>query len=222
MLVWCGKWRRLQGLGLYIATLIYVDGIARPAFLHYFPADSRQYGSYYWLTDVVLALCTFLLICAFFRRACTQEEEMWRFARTLLAFVFIVVVGISVLLIARNYNELFTSFIIVFSQNLYFTCLVLNTLLYVMIQQFAIDDDELGLLVCGIGVQFAGEAACFALLNLTSLGRSARGMASFLGPVCTLGMLVIWIYAVSKTPQEVPARLEPGRGAKLAEAIADS
>jgi hypothetical protein len=39
-------------------------------------------------------------------------------------------------------------------------------MLYVMLQQLAIDDDELGLLVCGMGVQFAGEAAWFALLAL--------------------------------------------------------
>jgi len=43
-----------------------------------------------------------------------------------------------------------------------------------------------------------------------------------LPPICTLGMLLTWAYAISKTPQEVPVRLQPGRGAKLAEAIADS
>ena len=62
----------------------------------------------------------------------------------------------------------FTLFIIEFNQNLYFTCLVLNTLLYILLQQIDSADDELGLLVCGVGIQFAGPAATLALLTLTT------------------------------------------------------
>jgi hypothetical protein len=111
-------------------------------------------------------------------------------------------------------------FIVEFSQNLYFTCLVLNTLLYVMLQQLAIDDDELGLLVCGMGLQFAGEAAFLALLHLTSGENFARVLIGFLNPACTLGMLLIWTYAIVKTPQTAPARSRAGKDAALAEAIA--
>ncbi len=83
-------------------------------------------------------------------------------------FVFVLVVGsFGSFPYPQLYPTLHNVFIVEFSQNLYFSCLVLNTLLYVMIQQLAIDDDELGLLVCGMGVQFAGEAACLALLHLT-------------------------------------------------------
>jgi hypothetical protein len=98
---------------------------------------------------------------------------------------------------------------------------VLNTLLYVMLQQLAIDDDELGLLVCGLGVQFAGEAACFALLHLTADQSMAKVLTVFLAPICTLAMLSIWVYAVGKTPQTASRRYQPVGSRGLVEVIAD-
>ena len=172
-----GRWRHLKGLYLYVTLLFVLDGVARTAVLNYFGPASVQYAYFYWLTDVVLAMGAFLLTCGFFRRACAREEKLWRIVRLLLVFVFVLVVAISALSLTRNYTQLFTMFIIEFSQNLYFSCLILNTLLYVMIQQLAIDDEELGLLVCGMGVQFAGEAAFLALFHLTVGENFARVLA---------------------------------------------
>jgi len=216
-----GRWAHLKGLCLYVLTLFVVDGVARPAVIYHFGVASHQYSYFYWLTDVVLALGAFLLICAFFRRACAHEEKMWQLTRLVLVFVFVLVVAVSALLLTRNYKELFTRFIIEFSQTLYFACLVLNTLLYVMIQQLSIDDDELGLLVCGFGVQFAGEAACLALINLTFAENLPRLLLSLLGPACTLGMLLIWIYAIVKEPEPVPVRLRLGKRTALAQVVSD-
>jgi hypothetical protein len=221
LLVRQGGWRRLKGLYLYVVCLFLLDGVGRNAVVNYFGLRSVQYAYFYWLSDVVLAMCAFLLICSFFHRACAQEEKMWRFVRTLLVCVFVLVLGISALALTRHYSQLYTAFIVEFSQNLYFSCLVLNTLLYVMIQQFAIDDDELGLLVGGIGVQFAGEAACLALLHLTSGENFARVLAMLLPPACTLGMLSIWIYAISKTPEAVTVRTQVDKRAALLHAVAD-
>lgn len=219
-LVWRGRWRRLKGLGLYVASLFLLDGVARPAVSNFFGRESTQFFYFYWMTDVVFALGAFLVICGFFRRACLQEEKLWRFIRLALILVFFVVLAASALSLTRNYTHLYSAFIIEVSQNLYFTCLVLNTLLYVMLQQLAIDDDELGLLVCGIGVQFAGEAAWFALCCLT-LNNSFAKVMTFLAPCCTLAMLSIWVYAIGKTPQTVSKRFQPERNAALVEAVAD-
>ena len=221
LLVWGGKWRSLKGFSFYVAGLFLLDGVARNAVLHFFGQASTQFTHFYWLTDVVLATGAFLLTCAFFRRACRQEERLWRFVRLLLFFVFILVVAVSALTLTRHYTQLYTRFIVEFSQNLYFSCLVLNTLLFVMIQQLAIDDDELALLVCGLGLQFAGEAAGLALMNLTSGENFARFVFSFLNPACTLGMLLTWIYAITKTPQTVPVHSKVGKQATLLEAVAD-
>jgi hypothetical protein len=216
-----GGWRNHKGLCLYVTLLFALDGISRPVVLSHFGAASVQYAYFYWLTDVVLAMGAFLLTCAFFRRACTREEKLWHVVRLLLVFVFLLVVAISALSLTRNYTQLFTMFIVEFSQNLYFSCLILNTLLYVMIQQLAIEDEELGLLVCGMGVQFAGEAALLALFNLTVGENFTRALISVLNPACTLGMLLIWIYAIVKVPQAVPVRSQVGKRAVLVEVVAD-
>jgi hypothetical protein len=216
-----GAWRSRVGLCVYVALLFVLDGVARPAVLSHFGRASMQFAYFYWLTDVALAMGAFLLTCSFFRRACAHDENPWRFVRLLLVFVFILVVAISALSLTRNYTHLYTVFIVEFSQNLYFSCLVLNTLLFIMIQQLAIEDDELGLLVCGMGLQFAGEAAGLALLHLTSGQDFARVIFSFLNPICTLGMLITWIYAVTKIPQTVTVGSLGGKRTALAEAVID-
>lgn len=216
-----GAWRNRLGFCVYVTLLFVLDGVARPAVLDHFGRASMQFAYFYWLTDVALAMGAFLLTCGFFRRACAREEKLWRFVRLLLIFVFVLVVAISALSLTRHYTQLYTVFIVEFSQNLYFSCLVLNTLLFVMIQQLAIEDDELGLLVCGMGLQFAGEAAGLALLHLTSGQDFARVIFSFLNPICTLGMLITWIYAVTKTPQSVPVDSLAGKQTALAEAVLD-
>jgi hypothetical protein len=216
-----GRWRRLKGLCLYVTLLFCLDGVARPAVLNHFGSTSVQFAYFYWLTDVVLAMGAFLLICSLFRRASAREEKLWRFVRLLLVLVFFLVVVVSALTLTRNYNHLYTVFIVEFSQNLYFSCLVLNTMLYVMIQQLALDDEELGLLVCGLGVQFAGGAACLALLHLTSGENFARVIAQVLQPACTLGMLLIWIYGIVKTPETAVVRAPAGKQTALVEAVAE-
>ncbi len=222
LLVARGSWRHLRGLCLYIGLLFAVDGIGRSAVLSYFGERSIQYFYFYWLTDVALALGAFLLTCSFFHRACAQEEKLWRLVRQMLQFVFLLVVAISVLILTRHMNRLNArGFMVEFSQNLYFSCLVLNTLLFVMIQQLAIADDELGLLVCGLGVQFAGEAAGLALYHLT-LGQGISPLLfSILNPVCSLGMLLIWGYAIVKTQKTVQVDTLAGEHTALAEAVSN-
>ena len=220
-LVWRGRWRRLKGLGLYVASLFLLDGVARPAISNFFGQKSSQFFYFYWITDVVFALGAFLVICGFFRRASAQEEKLWKVVCLLLIFVPPLVLGISALSLTRHYTNLRHMFIIEFSQNLYFTCLVLNTLLYLMLQQLAVDDDELGLLVCGMGVQFAGEAACLALYHLTAANSMATVLTKFLAPCCTMAMLWIWVYAIGKPPQTVSDRFRPGQNKVLVEAVAD-
>jgi hypothetical protein len=215
------SWRRLKGLCLYVGLLFSLDGLARPVVLNYFGSTSVRFAYFYWLTDVALAIGAFLLICSFFRRGCTHEPKLWGFVRLMLVFVFLLVIAISALALTRHYTQLYTGFIVEFSQNLYFSCLVLNTLLFVTIQQLAINDDELGLLVCGLGVQFAGGAACLALLHLTSADAFSRVMAMVLPPACTLGMLMTWMYAIVKTHETVPAEEQLVKHAALVEAISD-
>ena len=221
LLFWQGKWRRLKGLCLYIAALFILDGVARSAALSFFGESSTQYYYLYWVTDALLTLGAFLLICGFFRRALVQQEKLWGVWRLALVFVFLLVVGVSALTFSRNYAHLYGKpFIVEFSQNLYFSCLVLNTVLYVMMQQLAIEDEELGFLVCGLGIQFAGEAAGLALYHVTGQAFASH-IFGILNPICALGMYLTWVYAIMKTPQAVPIGSRPGKRATLLPAVAD-
>ena len=186
---------RLVGVLSYLSCLL-ATGLARAYALRVYGLASRQYYHLYWTTDFLLVISLFLLVCLFFRRACLHDEKMWRFVRLLLAFVCVLVVGISGLLFSHNYGNLLTGFIVEFSQNLYFTCLVLNTLLYLLLQQIDSADDQLGLLVCGVGIQFAGPAATLALVHLMTRQGFAESLFEFTIPLCTLGMLLVWAYAI--------------------------
>jgi len=215
-----GAWRSRAALCLYVFFFLSVDALARPYVLYRFGESSLQYSYFYWLTDALLALGAFLLVCAFFRRASSGRGELWEFLRTVLPIVFILVLGISLFSIARNYDHLFTRFIVEFQQNLYFTCLVLNTLLYLLIQHLRSHDEELNLLVCGLGVQFAGPAANFALMYLTPGGHSAGRLLTYVSPLCTLGMFSTWFYAVARAPKAVPGSVPDGPVANVAGALA--
>jgi membrane-associated HD superfamily phosphohydrolase len=179
----------------YVAFLLAVD-LARACVLRLHGLASREYSYVYWTTDFLLVVCACVLVCLFFRRACIQQEKLWRFVRLLLVFILVLVVGISGLSFLRHYSQLFTYIVVEFNQNLYFTCLVLITLLYMLLQQIESTDDELGLLVCGVGLQFSGPAATMALLHLTSGGGFAASLNSFIIPVSTLGMLLVWAHAL--------------------------
>lgn len=193
-----GKITRNIGVALYILMFVLMDGFARPYFLYHFGLNSVQYAYCYWVTDFLLTLSAFLLICFLFRRASVDNPDLWSTVRLMLAVVFILVMTISWLTLAHAHNLLLTPFLADFQQNLYFTCLALNTILYVMMQQMRCSDEELQLLVCGLGIQYAGPAANFALIHLT-LGRQYFiSLYAYLGPLCTLGMLLTWLYAVTR------------------------
>jgi hypothetical protein len=194
---------RLTALVLFVAIYFGVDALVRPWTLHRYGQASRQYFVWYWFTELVLVLGAFLLICAFIRRACSQHAEAWAFVRPVLVLVFLLVLGISCSAFTQHYRQLFTSYIYEFGENLYFSCAVLNTVLYLMLQRFRDGDDQLPLLVCGLGIQCAGPAANSALAYLMGNQGFARALLEYLSPVCALGMLTIWLWAVVREPRGV-------------------
>src|SRR5690348_2020547 len=153
-LVYQGTWKRLKSISAYLLALLLIDGAGRRYVFYHFGVNSLEYYYFYWLTDVALTLGAFLLICTFFRRACAEREvkQMWHYVRLLLVFVFVLVLGMSAFSLSKNYSNLFSVFMFEFQQNLYFTCLVLNTLLYILMQHVETIDDELSILVCGMGL----------------------------------------------------------------------
>jgi len=192
--------RRHAGVGLYLFCLL-AAGQVRALILRGYGWSSPQYSYVYWTTDFLLVVASFLLVCYFFQRVCEHQEKMWRFVRVLLGLIFVLLVGVSALSFLGNYALLSNRYIAEFNQNLYFTCLVLNTMLYFMLQHLESTDEQLGLLVCGVGIQFAGPAASMALYHLTTGESFARSLVSFTVPICTLGMLLVWAYAIVRVSE---------------------
>jgi hypothetical protein len=213
-LVCRGYGRRLAGVFVYLVLLVGVDAVGRPLVLHRYGFDSNQYTYFYWLTNALLLLAALLLVCAFFRSAFAREKKWWDILKLALPLVFVLVVAISLFSIWRNYKEVPTAkFISEFGQYLYFTCLVLNTLLFIMMQYVETADDVLPMLVCGLGLQFAGPAATMALLTLAPHNPLAVALMRNLEPVCTLAMLSVWLYAVNRGPITVRRTVREGRAA---------
>ncbi|HEV2417283.1 MAG TPA: hypothetical protein VGX94_05730 [Terriglobia bacterium] len=198
-----GRWKGVRSIAFYFLGYVALDTIFRPTVLYIYGFSSPQYRYSYWMSDVFLTLGAFLLICLLFRRACSGKPEAWSYIRSMLAAVFVIIAFISYFSIAHHYEHLFGHFIVGLQQNLYFACLVLNTLLYIMLQQWSSVDDKLSLLVCGLGIEFAGPAANMALMYLTPGGKDAGLLLALLIPLCNLGMCVVWLFAVAqKTDNE--------------------
>jgi|SRR5579863_175799 len=199
VMVWRGQWKRHVGLFVYVALLVVIDALARPLFLYRYGLTSPQYFYVYWLTNTLLQLAAFLLICFFFRVACRAQKKLWETLKLALPATFLLVVGFTFLSIWRNYSQMRTrEFLTSFEQYLYFTCLVLNTILFVMIQYVELDDEVMPMVICGLGLQFAGPAAGMALMVLA--GASVQGVAFLIDQLCSLGMLLTWLYAVNRVP----------------------
>jgi hypothetical protein len=189
----------LWELSVYLLTALGV-GATRSYTLHEYGLGSVQYGYCYWSTDLLLVLASFVLVVSFFRRACSENHELWRFVRMLLGAVIVVIAVISSFSLSKHHDRIFSLFTVEFSQNLYFACLVLTTLLYLMTLNMEIADERLGLLVCGLGIEFAGPAACMALVYLTHPDHISKLLATYLLPLCDAGMILTWFYAISRVP----------------------
>ncbi|MGH9354227.1 MAG: hypothetical protein ACRD2G_19030 [Terriglobia bacterium] len=200
-----GRWKSAKPFFLYFAGYFALDTLLRPAVLYIYGFSSLQYRYTYWMTDILLTLGAFLLICLLFRRACSGKPEVWSYLRSMLAAVFIIIAFISYFSLAHHYDHLFSRFIVGLQENLYFTCLVLNTLLYIMLQQWDSVDERLSLLVCGLGIEFAGPAAGMALAYLTPGGHDAGILTPLVSQMCNLGMCMVWLYAMAQKPVKVSA-----------------
>ena len=210
VLVARGHLKRLAGACLYLILFLLLDGVARLYTLIHYGSQSKHYYYVYWLTDVVLTVLAFALVCAFFRRACADDEKMWHQLRPVLGFVFLLLAAISYLMIAskvHNYSQFFF-WIPEFQKNTYFACLVLTTLLYIMMQRSEVRDEELAMLVCGMGIQFAAPAAGLAACELLPRSNhvSVVFVLSHLDQLCMLGMLFTWWYAITKLSHEATVR----------------
>jgi len=206
-----GRGKHLWEIVFYLALSLGVAG-ARFYTLHQYGLSSSQYGNCYWTTDLLLVLAAFVLVVSFFRRACSGKPGMWENVRMLLGGVLVSIAAISYFSLANHSDKLFSSFTVEFSQNLYFACLVLTTLLYLMTLKMEIADERLGMLVCGLGIEFAGPAAGLALVFLSRQPELMRVVGVYFFPLCDIGMILTWFYAITRVPGKASVLRGSGEG----------
>lgn len=204
-----GQLKKLANLAGYLAFILIIDGAARSFFLYRFGYSSSQYNLVYWISEPPLGIAAFLVMSSLFRRACRNQEKMWSYGRLLIVMVFLVLVVVSFSSLSLKSSSVLIRSIVAFEQNLYFTCLVLNTLLYIFLQQIDSEDDQLALLVLGMGTQFAAPAASWALWHLFPHDHLVDSLVQLVAPMCTLAMLGIWTYAVVGPSLPVGSRVVP-------------
>jgi hypothetical protein len=214
--------RRHPAFFAYVASFAFVDAILRPTVLYTFGWTSFQYKYCYWITDLLLTLGAFLLISLFCRRAFVKNKERWSLVRTFLISVFILVAFISSLTMAQHYEHLATYFLVELSQNVYFACLVLNTVLYLALQYMEGTDEDLNLLVCGLGIEFAGPAASMALAYLTRGWQGGMTLADLVTQFCNLGMFLVWLYAATRKTDAEQGRVRGQIGNRPVPALLDT
>ena len=79
------RFRRFPALCAYVATLFGVDAVGRVWVLQHYGSQARRVYFYsYYLSDFVLALGVFLLVCTLFRRAFRDHQKVWEFIRPIL------------------------------------------------------------------------------------------------------------------------------------------
>jgi hypothetical protein len=193
-----GHAKRVPELVFYLVASLGLN-LARLYSLHRYGFSSWQFSYCYWTTDLLLVFTAFIVVSALFRRACPGNPRLWEHLRLLLGTVFVLVAALSFFSLAGHDGRIFSFFIVEFSQNLYFACLVLITLLYLMTLKMEIADERLGLLVCGLGIEFAGPAASLAFYYLTG-GNLGSSLGVYFFPLCDIGMILTWFYAISRVP----------------------
>ena len=201
-LVLRGKVKRQWEVAFYLGASVVLN-CGRFYALHHYGVASSQYWNYYWTTDLLLVVAAYVVVASFFRRACSKNREMWQFVRLLLGTVLVAIIIVSFFSLSSHKDKVFSLFIVQFSQNLYFASLVLTTLLYLMILKMEVADERLGMLVCGLGIEFAGPAAGLALFYLARGAELSRLVGVYFFPLCDIGMILTWFYAVSRVPDLV-------------------
>lgn len=200
-----GQCKRLIAAFVLVSSIVLVDAL-RQFVIYRYGWTSDQYYYFYWLSNVFLQLAALLLVCYLFHAVFARHKKWWDVLKLALPMVFVLVVAVSLFSVWRpsagiSSQLAHTNGFAVFEQYLYFTCLILNTLLFVAMQYVESADAVLPMLVCGLGLEFAGPAANMALVVLAPRVAFA---AAYLEQASTLAMLVVWMYAVKRAAERVP------------------
>ena len=194
---WCGKAPRwaagwdsqLRAVAWY-AVFSILHSLAPLVAFHVFGLSAKKMTGVMAIADLGQVVASFALVYIFFREISFRIGT--KFFQLVAVSSGIMAVALGLSQIGNPPTEgIWTSV----EMNLYFTCLILTTILYLVSMRVTAGDERLGLLICGLGIQLAGPAAALALAFLTNNVRLASAFFPWISGCCTLGMLLTWAYA---------------------------
>ena len=200
-----GWFRKYLVLNLLLVFNILSD-LIRGCALYAFGYTSPEYFYAYLYTDAVLSVLSYLLIVSFFD-AIFRQSIFRRYVRPTLGFLFVLIIALSALALSRTTSHVTSRMYYEIQQNLYFAGLLLNFFLWVSLNHLRVESRRLALLVAGLGIFFASNAAKYSFHYLFQ-GTALSSIATSIPPVAFLLMVSLWAYTFLRVPEDVSA-VEP-------------
>jgi hypothetical protein len=199
-----GSFRRYLALNVYMLAASFVN-IARFKILLTYGFTSREYGYFYYYSDLLL---TIALYCALMGLYSYVFEEMGaeQYVRLGAVLLLLGTAGFSFAVVQQYSGRIMSHFVLEASQNLYFVGLVLTYVLWGAMLKLRETRTRLIQLVLALGLYFSVFAATYALRNLYS---SLDSLSHYLIPISGCLLPLAWAYAFWRIPEE--ARIMPSR-----------
>lgn len=185
------------------AVLSILYTLAPSIAVHVFGLSPRNMSCGMVVVDLCMSVASYGLLYTFFRRISLQLGVP--FLQMALVSCAVGVAALGVTQVGSSPAIWIWSSV---NENLYFSCLVLTTVLYLVCLRTTASDDNLGLLITGFGVQLSGPAAAYALAFLKNDAHLLNSFVPWFSRGCTFVMLLTWAYAVVrvKPPSGLPGQ----------------
>jgi len=199
-LLYVDRWRENWSAMVFAVALVVVDAVVRPLCEQWYGTTSRVFFYTYWISDVVLLVLLFGVVCSFFPRS----------VRWVMLGFFAGMCALAAAVLRFGFSQIAASgnlFIYAFEQILYMCCLALDTALLVVGRCRGQCGISLRLFVSGIGIQTAGAAVILACWVYQY--PKDNGSLDYL-PLATMLMLAAWLLATFVQTREEKGEVKCG------------
>lgn len=175
--------------------------------------ESPHYFYFFYTTDAVGHILSFLLIGSFFYRM-LRDSAFQKYVLPTLAIFFLGVVGVSQLVIVRSMERFsVVRFLPEFQQNMFFVGVLLTFLLWISMSYLRAESRRFVLLVSGLGIYFSAHAVSYAFQTLF-LSPAVAAALTKVPPVAYTVMVSLWLYTFLRVPEGEPAYVPQGAAAE--------
>jgi hypothetical protein len=188
-----GPYRRFPVLFGYSIVLLLTTVVDATAYFNG-PAFRQRFLEYYWIDEVIIQTCLFVLVLSFISQALAEDRRRGAIVRALSA-VAILVCTVSAWASYDPMSRL-SSWMTEISRNLAFTAALFNLVLWMVLMRTRRASLQLLMISGGLGVQSAGEAIAHSVRPL--LGPATLWIADLFLILTHFACLWTWLYALRR------------------------